>query len=225
MTSYNSADIPALLSPTGGEVNPAIFVFAHQDDETLTFGAEVIVHKAAGRYVTGYCVTDGRSSSARQLTGLSVTDFVKARNLELMSAASDLGFDELHWLGMQDGSLSNWQTADIADMLYRRWPTASFKVPWEGDSNADHAAIGHAFRAVKNVNPTADIRFYIKPEDRSRVASYRTSSLEGSPYADQLAVACAEYQRVDHDNGRYGIGYLSVPFDFDNFQPISTFVL
>lgn len=214
----NKQDVPNILNAWGGEVNPAIFMFAHQDDETLTFGAEIEAHKAAGRYVIAVLVTDGRSSSSRALTGLSVKDFVQARTLEMLNALSDLGVDEVHLMGAQDGSLTQAQSDAIVTYWYQRFPSASFKVPTDKDDNADHQKIGASWRKIKNQVSASDVRFYVKPEQRPNFpGGYRLTQGGAATLA-----AAEEYKYVDHDNGRYGIGYLSVPFDFDNFQPIST---
>lgn len=208
--TYTKSDILPILNPWGSDVLPAIFVFAHQDDETLTFGAEIEYHKAAGRYVIGVLGTDGRSSATRAATGLSVKDFVQARNLELINAASILGVDELHFSGGQDASLTQAQADAIATYWYQRFPKSPFKVPSDTDDNPDHKALGVAFRKIKNANPTADIRFYVKPEQQTNPANYRWTA-GGQKTID----ACNSYKVVDHANGLYGIGYLSVPFDFD----------
>lgn len=222
MTSYNQADIPNHLNNGRTTVaNPAVFVFAHQDDETLTFGAEIENHKVAGRYIIGVCATDGRSSSTRVLTGLDIPGFVQARNLELISAASCLGIDELYMEGAADAGLTQAQADALAVYWTNRFPTGSFKVPSDRDDNVDHKALGVAFRKIKNSRPTADIRFYTKPEQRAELSGVMVTAPTGAP----ARLAAAEYQRVDHDNGRYGIGQLSVPFDFQGLADGSAPVL
>lgn len=208
---YIKTDIPPVLNAWGGDTNPAIFVVAHQDDETLTFGAEIEYHKAAGRYVIVVLATDGRSSSTRGETGLSVKDFVQARNLEFLSACADLGVDEVHLLGGMDGSLSQNMADHLASFYYLRYPTASYKVHDDNDDHPDHKAIGAAFRKIKNnYGSAADIRFYVKPEQRSQYTTLNTTTGGAKTIA-----AAQEYKYVDQANGRYGIGYLSVPADFD----------
>jgi len=214
----NKQDVPAILNSWGSEVaNPAVFMYAHQDDDTLTFGAEIEAHKAAGRYVIAVLVTDGRNSATRGITGLSVKDFVQARNLEMLNALADLGVDEVHMMGAVDGALTQNQSDAIVTYWYQRYPSGSFKVPSDQDNNADHQKIGASWRKIKNQVPASDVRFYIKPEQRASFPGARVTQGGWGAIA-----AASEYRYVDHDNGRYGIGYLSVPFDYDNFQPIST---
>jgi LmbE family N-acetylglucosaminyl deacetylase len=203
--TYNNTDIPDILSPWGADVNPAIFVFAHQDDETLTFGAEIELHKLSGRYVIGVLGTDGRSSAVRPATGLSVEDFVRARNLELINAATQLGIDELHFSGGKDGALTQVQADAIANHWYQRYPTGSFKVPSDQDSHPDHKALGVAFRKIKNANASADIRFYLKPEQWTLLA------LNWTVGGAKTIAAANEYKVYDVPNGRYAIGYNSDP--------------
>ena len=207
----NNNAIPPILNPWGGDTNPAIFIFAHQDDETLTFGAEIEAHKKTGRYLVGVLGTDGRTSSVRGATDLGVRDFVRARNLEMVAALNQLGMDELHMMGATDGSLTQSIANNLANFWFQKNPKASFKVPSDVDDHPDHAAIGKAFRSIKKANPSSDIRFYVKPEQWS------TSGKPLSWTSGSVATrnAAAEYKLVDKPNGRYGIGYLSVPGAFD----------
>jgi LmbE family N-acetylglucosaminyl deacetylase len=221
--TYTKFDIDNVLNSWGSEVsNPAVFVFAHQDDETLTFGAEIEYHKAHGRYCIGVLATDGRSSGVRTALGLSIEDFVKARNLELVNAATELGLDEVHLSGAHDGSL-NQVTADaLAAYWVRLYPLGSFKVPDPLDDHPDHRALGVAFKKLKTGTPTLDIRFYVKPEQRSQYAGLRFTR------GGVATVAAANaYKYIDVPNGSYGIGYGSVPVDFDSIidNPISYFYL
>lgn len=221
--TYTKFDIDNVLNAWGSTVtNPAVFVFAHQDDETLTFGAEVEYHKAHGRYCIGVLATDGRSSGVRTSLGLSIEDFVKARNLELVNAATALGLDEIHLSGARDGSLSQGQADALAAFWVRLYPGGSFKVPDPLDDHADHRALGVAFKKLKTGTPSLDIRFYVKPEQRSQYAGLRFTR-GGQATID----AANEYKVIDPDNGRYGIGYGSVPVDFDSIiaNPISYFYL
>jgi len=222
MTSYDKADIPPHLLTGRNVVNPAIFVFAHQDDETLTFGAEIELHKAAGRYIIGVCATDGRSSSARGAIGISIPDFVTSRDLELYSAASALGIDELYTAGGIDAGLSQSQSDALVSYWYRRYPSASFKVPTDYDDNVDHMVLGRSFRSLKVAYPASDIRFYIKPEQRSTIARNGTTL---APTGDSVRAAAEEYRRLDPAAGRYAVGNTSVGGDFApiyaGVQPIS----
>lgn len=224
MTSYNLIDIPAHLNVGHAVVNPAVFVFAHQDDETLTFGAEIAMHKAAGRYCIGVCATDGRSSGARTILGLDIPTFVRARNLELMSAASELGLDELYLQGGQDAGLTSVHANAIATFWYNRYPSGSFKVPSDRDDNVDHKALGVAFRGIKNIVGSAgDIRFYVKPEQRATIPGLNTTAAPNG--GASVKAAAAEYGRDDSANGRYAVGYHSVPDDFNALAagaPVST---
>ena len=208
--TLNNTDLPDILNTWGGDVNPAIFVFAHQDDETLTFGSEIEYHKAAGRYVIGVLGTDGRSSAVKASTGLNNEEFVRARNLELVNAATTLQMDEVHFSGGKDGSLTQNQADAIATFWYQRYPTASFKVPSDQDSHPDHKALGVSFRKIKAQVPTADIRFYVKPEQWPAFSGLRCTA--GGPTA---LAAMEAYKLIDIPNGHYGIGYKSDPNAFD----------
>lgn len=208
--TYTKFDIPDEMNCWGGDLNPAIFVFAHQDDETLTLGAEIEYHKTQGRYVIGVLGTDGRSSAVRPSTGLDNRNFVKARNLELLNALQELGVDEVHFSGGKDGSLTQLQADAIANFWFQRYPSAAFKVPSDKDSHPDHKALGVAFRKIKTANPSADIRFYVKPEQWTTIGVPLNWTVGGAT----TVAAANQYKIIDIPNGRYGIGYQSDPGAF-----------
>src|SRR5665647_3106621 len=83
------ASIPAVATSWG----PAIFFVPHQDDETLTMGADIAAHYQAGREIIVVQVTDGAKSGVRaemcaqQGICLTIPRFVAARNAEQLGAA------------------------------------------------------------------------------------------------------------------------------------------
>lgn len=205
-----------LLLPWGGPDNPAIFVHAHQDDDTLTFGPDAELHSKAGRHVQFVCVTDGRASAVRSRTGLSVKDFSQARTREYLAAVSKLWANEVQFAGLMDGATTVAQTTALATLLTLRYPRASFKVPSWRDNHPDHANIGLAFKALKVGNNDLDVRWYVKPEQRGEAETM--SGTTRVPGGDRTLQAIAEYRRVQTSAGRYGIGELSVPASFDMLE-------
>lgn len=210
-----------LLLPWGGDVpNPAVYFTAHQDDEALTLGPDIENHVNAGRTVYIVLCTDGRNSNAKALLEkklgrpVSAQEFSQARTRELLAAANQLGVAGVYIMPGYDGGLTSWQADAISSMFIDRWPGASFKCQSDRDSHPDHAAMGKAFRRRLNEHPSLDVRFILKRDDWDI-----PGALVGCWQAfggERTRNALRQYQVWDPANGRYGIGYLSVPGSFDD---------
>ena len=87
-----------------------LFISAHQDDETLSMGAAIINHVAAGHRVYSGCVTDGSGSGVRGTNGIpsDTKSFINARNTEMINSLRELGasFIEGSTARLKDGTLS-----------------------------------------------------------------------------------------------------------------------
>ena len=211
--------------------NPAIFFSPHQDDETLTMGAQIAQHVNAGRYVILQLITDGHASNARNLMNpvLSYPDFVAARNREFLAAALKLGVHEVHFLNLPDGQLSSNTVpqnqraveANMASWMYH-YPQGSFKTMSPFDSSPDHALLGQALgNAARTAglpvlaNGYRDLRYMAKQDDIAMVQQKlpQNGLPTATEYVDtsgRVVNALREYQYVNESIGRYGIGQISV---------------
>jgi len=67
----------------------ALFIHAHQDDEVLSFGGDILGHIANGVHVYHTCITDGSASEVfADFPGMQMSDFIKTRNTEMVKALS-----------------------------------------------------------------------------------------------------------------------------------------
>jgi LmbE family N-acetylglucosaminyl deacetylase len=162
---------------------PALFVFAHPDDEVLAAGVAVAEHLAFGRDVHVLWLTDGGTTGARNaLNGgapapwwgvvhqpaaegyapLSVADCAAARIREATNAVRLLGTGypgplTLHRAQLQDGAYTQVEAegaiAAVADHIAAGAPVHVKVHTWLVDDHPDHIAAGRAAKALNAADP------------------------------------------------------------------------
>lgn len=199
------------MAAPAGTTEPVVFLVPHADDETLTMGPAIERAVAEGHHVVVVLVTDGRASSARELTGLSVEEFSAARDREFLAACAALGVaeEQVFLAHCVDGAL----TPDLARSVVATWtglfPAGRFGTTSWTDGHRDHAALGAALRELAPAT-TGEVRFYVKP-DEWPAPRERPALTPERATGNRYLAACDEYARVDPAAGRYGIGQSSVP--------------
>jgi LmbE family N-acetylglucosaminyl deacetylase len=140
-------------------MDPAVFFTPHQDDETLSMGASIVQHVAAGRQVIVVLLTDGGASGVRSLYP-SDDVFIGERDREFNAAVKRMGgtpvirADRAH-----DGQLTIDYAQSVIQEYVDQYPAGSFKTMSEFDASPDHSNLG---KALKNVSGTKDKRWYVK---------------------------------------------------------------
>lgn len=213
---------PAQAVATG----PAIFFTPHQDDESLSMGANILAEHVAGRQVIVVDVTDGSGSKAFGLVNtrlvsegyaaLTKAQFVQGRYNE-QAAAVNLHLARDNASIVHENYIDNTLTVAQATTTILKYvalyPDASFKTESWLDLNPDHIALGTAMRNLCNTGqiPNGDCRF----EQFRRY--WTTMPIAGSWIYGNVIVtsALAEYKIWNPSAGRYAIGWTySVPQDF-----------
>ncbi|MBI3819636.1 MAG: PIG-L family deacetylase [Planctomycetes bacterium] len=135
----------AHAAPPRGKV---AIVAPHPDDEAIGCGGAYLKHRDAGDPVRVLVVTDGRAGNVTKQ--LSQEEYTAARRRESLEAARILGGADYTFLDFPDSceitenalaevaeKIAGWLRADMPDIIY---------IPWIGEGNSDHAAVGEASR-------------------------------------------------------------------------------
>jgi LmbE family N-acetylglucosaminyl deacetylase len=198
----------------------AVFFAPHQDDETLTMGADIRHHFVAGRQVVVVLVTNGGASAARASMcaskGICLTapEFVIARDAEQFAAIQHLAPGaQIFYENQPDGALTVAAATAVIQKYIGLFPNGSYKTQSWLDVHPDHIALGTALRNLTNAGlvPNNDARF---EQGRS---FWDTMPINGL-FVDADAAVTAAYDEYYYWNppiGRYAIGSQSVPTAFD----------
>lgn len=206
-----------------------VFVTPHQDDETLAMGPAVRDHLDAGHDVHVLLLTTGQNSAVRAEIGLSVEDFVAARDDELQRADRQNGvrFANIHIAAdrTEDGQLTVAAAQQMISGFYADHPGAWCKsysnLPADG-RHPDHVTAGQAAVALAQSGLITNLRLYVEPW---LIDAFRTANPSVTVGAERIADnasllrAFDEYQVQDHIAGMWGIGHLSVGGEFDQARP------
>lgn len=206
-----------------------LFVAPHQDDETLAMGADVRAHLEGGHDVHVMLLTTGQNSAVFPSTGLSVTDFIAARDDEMMRATRQLGVRSANVLIVptrtQDGQLTVAAAQAMIGAFFTTNPGAwckSYSNKPAPGRHTDHVAAGQAVLKLFNTGAIGNLRLYVEPW---LLAAFKTANPTLTIGADRAANTAAvqrgfdEYRAEDGVAGKYGIGHMSVGTEFDAARP------
>jgi LmbE family N-acetylglucosaminyl deacetylase len=201
----------------------------HQDDETF-MGAGVRHHVEAGHNVKLVLCTDGSASAVRQQLGMTVADFVAARNDEFRRASRMLGIMPenitVSPLMVPDGHLGvAAASAIIQRALDEHYTLEDYDGPapllkgytdlMAAGRHPDHANLGKALRSYASLY---DVRMYVEPYHVAAVRAAAPNvpiSTEHCSTPAAVLRAIAEYKIQDTVGGMYQIGYRSVADELD----------
>lgn len=211
-----------------------VFVTPHQDDETLSMGEDIRLHLQAGDDVHVLLQTTGQNSGVFPSTGLTVADFIAARDDEMARATRQLGVRSANVhispLATEDGQLTVADAQAQLAAFFLDYPTAWVKTysnrPAPG-RHPDHVASGQAALNLYHAGLFDNLRMYVEPWP-TLLAAFRTANptvaLGVSSGANLGAVQRGfdEYKAEDGVAAKYGIGHQSVGAEFDAMRPTPT---
>jgi LmbE family N-acetylglucosaminyl deacetylase len=199
---------------------PAVFFTPHQDDETL-WGYAIRNHLRAGRQVHVVLMTDGSNSAVRASTGLSVAEFVAARDDEYRRACRRVGVhpDNIHISPIRpaDGALDVAAAESVMLGFLESYLEADVKTYSPHAAPGRHADHQHAGQALVGLLEAGEVetgRFYIEPWLRAAFVTANPSVRLFSETTPDLAIMQAafdEYAMEDRPGWKFGIGKASVP--------------
>lgn len=200
------------------------YATTHQDDETLSKGASIRRHLEAGHDVHVLLLTTGERSGARDAVGLSVEDFVQARDDEMIRACRQLGvpYRNVHLAhATADGDL----TVGAAETAIRAflaehpgaWVKTYSHLPAPG-RHPDHVNTGQAAVNLWLSGEVDNLRLYIEPWLRDAFVKANSGVALSADHAianHLVRAALKEYQARDGAGEKFGIGWnYSVPAAF-----------
>jgi LmbE family N-acetylglucosaminyl deacetylase len=201
--------------------SPAVFFTPHQDDETLSMGYAIRNHLRAGRQVHVVLMTDGSNSGVRASTGLSVAEFVAARDDEYRRACRRVGVrpDNIHISPIRpaDGALDVAAAESVMLDFLDDFPNADVKTysPYPATGrHLDHQHAGQALAKLLESDEVETARFYVEPWLRAAFIEANPSVHLAAETTPDLAItqgAFDEYGTKDPSGWKFGIGKASVP--------------
>lgn len=199
------------------ETREAIFFTPHQDDETLSMGADISLQYRLGRQVIVVLVTNGNASGVRYLMCnkkkicLTKEQFTAARNAEMVAAVKRLAPNAMiRYETYQDGALTKAQASVVFDKYIKLYPGASFKTISWMDDHPDHRALAYALKDIcmnKHKISNDNCTFF---QNRNYWVSHPITGSFIAGHASEFAAA-DEMALWNPSIGRYGIGQQSVP--------------
>lgn len=206
-----------------------VFFEPHQDDDTLPKGPAIRHHLEAGHDVHVVLMTTGQHSGVYPSTGLSVADFIAARDDEMFRATRQLGVRTANVhvspLRTEDDALTVAAAEAIITAFYADYPDAwckSYSNKPATGRHVDHIASGQAALNLFNSGLFSNVRMYVEPWLESAFHTANpTVTLSPERAAGTAAVQRAfdEYKLIDAVAGKYGIGHQSVGAEFDAARP------
>ncbi|WP_170140649.1 PIG-L family deacetylase [Oceanobacillus arenosus] len=220
---------PVLFTGTvysNGDGNQVIYYIPHQDDEVLTFGVSIYSYLQQGYDVHVVLLTDGSNSGIRKQLGMTKEAFVTARNQEFDKALAVLGVksENITKRAYTDGQLTEEQVEAVIKEYNKKYPMAIHKTFSYYDPHPDHAAAGNALRNLVQQEILTDAAYYIGPNYTPTNVDILKDSYDSS-YYPFIKAASQSYNVENEIIGMYGIGWKSVPkqFEFLESDPMSRY--
>lgn len=238
-----SPNTPTKVSASAS-VSPAVFFVAHQDDETLQMGLDIIRHASSGREVYVILYSDGTGSGAHPVINgtvgsgisswwglahntlaegylpLSDAEFSAARVKEFKSACGQLTIPPARVI--YDPISNDDLTAANLEILIQKYVTmfgasASYKAHTYHDTHPHHAASGQALLNLYNDGAVTDARFYVSRGDIQQGAAFGgKTAVASSIEALRVKHAVDCYYAWNPSCGSYAIGAHSVHPQFQH---------
>ncbi|WP_100400353.1 cell wall-binding repeat-containing protein [Bacillus sp. FJAT-44742] len=200
----------------GGDT--VIYYSPHPDDEILTMGVGIANDLYYGRDVHIILLTQGRASGTYQRVladhpSLTPQEFGQSRVMEFIDAMERLGLPESNYeiYDFKDGQLQVDEVKEVVRKYEERYPGAYHKTFSYYDPHRDHVAAGIAVNELYIDKEIEKAEFH--------VSSYQFQNVSGVnlPVYDRERVidAAHAYMYLSPREGRYSVGYSSVPHWFD----------
>lgn len=234
--------VPATLAPApaqAGSSRVAVYVVAHADDELLFLGSDIRLHLEAGTEVHVVLATDGSATVAgARLYKLGLVDHLptaleieRHRDQEFRASCHALGVKAANCHLSTPGiprAVNDDLTVDQATAIFAYWQrafpgrTVALKTQSPWDYQVDHVALGTALDRMSADGRVGDARFFFKSYLRDGVPTHpglhsvlrAVGDSEQDGYRVQVFDGRKLYGVVD----RWGLGYLSVPSDFNEHR-------
>ncbi|MBE6836009.1 MAG: PIG-L family deacetylase [Ruminococcaceae bacterium] len=214
-----------------------IYFVPHQDDELLTFGIDIALSVKEGFEVFVVLCTDGGGSRIRNILNdksecsichslhaypLSVDEFIKARDREIISSCASLGVKKENLIieerRIADGSLDEERAKELIKKYLDYFGKDSFVSTMypndESVQHRDHRRLGLAALSLKNEGIIKHLSLDEEPYVYKKVTHSPDSEPERITASGEISKIIDEaikaYSLFDPSQGRYAIGFHSV---------------
>ncbi|MGS2778920.1 cell wall-binding repeat-containing protein [Robertmurraya sp. GLU-23] len=191
-----------------------IFYIPHPDDEVLATGAGIQSYLAKGFNVQVVLLSHGRSSAVLQslmniYPELTPEEFGNARVREFMDSITRLGVNSqnIHVYDFPDQGLTVESISSIISEYENKYPFAEHRTLSFFETHSDHRNSGLALKKLLEEGKVTGGRFYISPYLHNQVEGFVVRAQNPEKVIDALYA----YKVNIPEEGRYSIGYLSVP--------------
>lgn len=222
-----SADLDSnVISTITDKSKPIIFYIPHADDEVLADGAGIDYYLEQGFDVHVVLMTDGEASSVYntlkvKFPDMTLQDFGEARIREFEDALSRLGVKEenIQVENFPDMGLTVDDVKSVIMDYENKYPGAYHIALSYEEVHPDHLATGIALNDLYWSGLVKNARFFISSYLQSKIDGYYIEPINPGKVRDALNA----YKVYDPSQGRYAIGYTSVPAYFNAVEndPVS----
>lgn len=204
-------ELPYEITDTSKSV---IFYIPHPDDEVLATGAGIQSYLAKGFNVQVVLLSHGRSSAVLQnlmniYPELTPEEFGLARVREFQDSMTRLGVNpaNIHVYDLLDGGLTIDSVAAVINEFESKFPSAEHRTLSFYETHTDHKTSGLALKKLLVEGKVRSGRFYLSPYLHNHVNGFIVRAADPGKVIDALYA----YKVNIPEQGRYSIGYLSVP--------------
>lgn len=207
--------------------NTHVFLVPHPDDEVLSMGAGIIDLVEKGKDVHLILLTVGEGSSAinrvnerlseEGLDNIGVEEFVDSRIAEFREASRIMGVpsNNQYIYRLPDGGTNVGDIEGIVKKYQEKLNPVQFHAISETDNHIDHK---NAARSLKNLYADDVINtpmFYLSHRHYNSGRYDEVVTLTGNGEI-KFKNACYAYKKWSPEEGRYGVGWMSVRESFEN---------
>ncbi|MCQ6278656.1 cell wall-binding repeat-containing protein [Bacillus sp. EB600] len=200
---------------------PVIFYSPHADDELLAAGAGIDFYLNKGFDVHVVLMTDGEASDVYKklqsiYPDMTLDEFGEARVREFKDAVSRLGVKDsnIHIYNYPDSGLTVENVKSVILEFENKFPGAEHRALSFEETHSDHLATGIALNDLYWSGKVKNARFYISPYLQNQINGFYLKPISPGNLLDALYA----YKLYNPDEGRYSIGYLSVPELFNTVE-------
>lgn len=186
----------------------------HPDDETLTMGPLLASLAAAGHRVLVVGLTDGSATTVGPALGLTPAQVAQARWLEFRDATLDISWRTGVRGTLPDGALTVGEALTVMRGMAVACPGALHVSMSQLDDHPDHLAAAAALTQLGTDGARVQHCVY-RPFWGQAGAGAAFVGVSGEDAPTMVADGIAAYRLINIPAGRYGIGYRSVPAQFD----------
>lgn len=209
--------------------NSVVFYPQHQDDEVLWGGSAIVkaINECGADNVYVVLVSDGSGVNVfkndKKYKYLTREEKKELRNNEFKDALKQLGIKKENVIILADideksGTHYELMEKTILDFENNLVSVTHIAHHYKFDDHIMHRKNGQVLKKLRDKDKVKDAMYFIKPQYRKDIPINEMAIYEASDdkIYDKVRKACYEYKKIDKNNNKFGIGYISAHSYFDN---------